>query len=270
MIMNNISKKSILLFYRSYLEHNFYNFDKTQIKNMFEKLDIKDYENQKKLNFIQRVNYKKHFNEYVNLFNLFFLLYHLKYYTEKLDKSIFYQDFEKAKIAFDNVSKFFLLTTSIFTDLELLIRDNFKLDIKFFSFDYKRFFDNLKDSIFVYEKKTESEKFKFLIRSDIRLLEDRINTYKFFLPYFTIIISPYFKKKDKDSAINVLKVLKIILNKSTLQYIQIQKKEVNFSKELIHRGNRDGTTRILGIFTRYNDDVYLFRCKRQFSCIFQK
>lgn len=255
--MKNSTKKSILLFYQSYKENAPYDFDSNQIKHLFEKFKIKKYDKNipKKL----KNNYLENSQEYSNLFSLFFLLYYIKYYTEKLDKSIFHQDFEKAKKAYDKVFTEFILVTTIFTELEVLFESKFSTDIKFFTFDYSRFFETLRNSIFIYERKPDSKKFKFLIRSDIRLLDDRINTFKFLLSFFFIIISPFYNQKHKDSALNVLKVLKIILNKSTLQYIQIQKKKVNFFKKVQYRGQKDGTTRILGIFTRYNDDVFLFR-----------
>ncbi len=257
--MKRKNRKTLLLFFRSYQENQNYTFDQAQIKNMFKDMGIKSYEKQKKLPKKIIRDYYTHSDKYEDLFALFFFLNHIKFATEKLDKSIFHQDFIKAKTAFDKVKREFLLTTKIFGELEDLIQYHFSTNIKLFTFDYTRFFDNLSKSILIYERRSYSEKFKELIRSDILLLEDRINTYKFILPFFIIILSPFYKKEYKDSAINVLRVLKILLNKSTLQYIQIQKKKVNFLKKVEKRGHRDGTTRILGIYTRYNDDVYLFR-----------
>lgn len=254
---NNI--KTLLFLYQCYKRESVYEFDNNQIKNMFRDLSIDDYDQDIKISRKYRKDFFNYSTYCSDLFSLFFLLNHINYYTEKLDKSIYFKDFEKAKNAFSKVYSDFTIIVTIFTKIELFVRDEFKIDFSFFTFEYNSFFKTLQKSITIYEDGKEEEKFKFFLNYDILQLENRITTYKFFLPLFIILLSPFYNKKYKNSAIKLILVLKKILNKSNLQYIQIQKKNVKFLKLKSRRGHKDGTTRILGIFTRFNDDVYLFR-----------
>lgn len=254
---NNI--KTLVFLYQCYKKEIVYNFDKNQIKNMFRDLSINDYEQDIKIPRKSRKEFYNYSSYCSDLFSLFFLLNHINYYTEKLEKSIYLKAFDKARKAFDKVYSDFTIIVSLFTKVEIFVRDKFNIDFSFFIFEYNNFFKTLQNSITIYEHGKEEDKYKFFLNYDILQLENRISTYKFFLPLFIIILSPFYNKKYKASAIKLIIVLKKILNKSKLQYIQIQKKNVKFLKRIKRRGHRDGTTRILGIFTRFNDDVYLFR-----------
>lgn len=96
-----------------------------------------------------------------------------------------------------------------------------------------------------------------LIKKDLVYIRDKMNLCKFMLPLYLIMNSSFYGQKTKKYARITLDDFRNMLQDTTLQYLKLQTKKLTGVKS--KRNSDNGTTRILGVFTRKNEDIYLFR-----------
>lgn len=96
-----------------------------------------------------------------------------------------------------------------------------------------------------------------LIKKDLEFIKGKMNLCKFLIPLYLMRNSPFYGEKIKKYARITLDDFRTMLQDSTLQYLKLQTKKMTGAKS--ERNSDNGTTRILGVFTRKNEDIYLFR-----------
>lgn len=253
-----VFNKTICLCYNKYLEESCYNFEKDKIEKLFQQNDINLNLTLEPFND-SNTNYTE--LNYSNIFDIFFNLYYFNDYANSIVSYLYDEEKVLKKI---EVFEFHLSSLIVsLSSIELALSKNNQLTTKYYRFDYQSTLLQLKTFITEYERDSNDIKtqmfLKDFIKYEINDLKERINIYKFVFPLQVILISPFFKKQTKFFAKTLYNVFRILFENSYIKQLVIQTRNLAIRKRVNKRRNTDGTSRILGLFAKKNDDLFLFR-----------
>lgn len=243
---------SLQLCYRAYKHLDLYKCNESQVNVLNAKIGIEDIELDEDFSTDEELYFAQ-------LYVIFFELNYLHFTLKKIIKCLDLSQYEKALTKTQELEADIQLLFSFLSSIELYISNNY---VQFNSFITPlpiNFFKTLKRSIILLRANKFPEYQDAFIRLDVSLLTSKLNVIKFLYPlYFMIVLSTY-NTEYKNYSKRLLFEMNKILGSSGLQYIQLQQMRFDKNKPIDLRGVSAGTTRVLGIFTRDNDDIYLFR-----------
>lgn len=239
--------KSMLSFYHEYLECH-----KRAKNDIQTKFYIQNFGLSKK---ILSDNENKELKAFI--FFVFLKLEYIDYSIDKVEKCIVLDQYEKA----------YKKGIRLFRELKLIIKALGKIDeiIKtktrgfpeFNWFDVDRFEILTTVNLQKILQNNQDSLCKELVIKDLDLIRSKMNLYKFMVPLYLMMTSSFYSQKTNHYARKTLGVFRTMLQDSSLQCITLQTKNLTGAKS--KRNSYNGTTRILGVFTRENEDIYLFR-----------
>lgn len=189
------------------------------------------------------------------IFFVFLRLEYIDFSIEKVAKCVFFNQFEKAHRKSRHLFRMIKLIVDVLNMIDQIVKMRYSQAFNWFDVEFfkKLMMNNLEELQSDPSDIIRGE----LIKKDLVYIKDKMNLCKFMLPLYLIMNSSFYGEKMKKYARITLDDFRTLLQDASLQYLKLQTKKMTGVKS--KRSSDNGTTRILGIFTRKNEDIYLFR-----------
>ena len=191
------------------------------------------------------------------IFFVFLRLEYIDFSIDKVEKCVELKQYEKAYRKGLRLFRILKLVVRALNKIDQIIkkiRSDFP-DFVWFNVEY--FEEIMMNNLDSFRLNPNDVILPELIKIDLEFIKCKMNLCKFMIPLYLIMNSFFYSEKTKKYARITLYKFRTMLQDASLQYLKLQKKRLTGNKS--QRNSDNGTTRILGVFTRKNEDIYLFR-----------
>lgn len=189
------------------------------------------------------------------IFFVFLRLEYIDFSIDKVAKCVILGQFEKAHRKGLYLFQMIKLVVAALNRIDRIVKMRYSQEFEWFDVEsFEKLTMNNLEEIRLNSQDVICEE---LVKKDLVYIKEKMNLCKFLVPLYLMMISSFYGEKMRKYARMTLDDFRAMLQDATLQYLKLQTKKMTGVKS--KRNSNNGTTRILGVFTRKNEDIYLFR-----------
>lgn len=189
------------------------------------------------------------------IFFVFLRLEYIDFSIDKVAKCVILGQFEKAHRKGLYLFQMIKLVVAALNRIDRIVKMRYSQEFEWFDVEsFEKLTMNNLEEIRLNSQDVICEE---LVKKDLVYIKGKMNLCKFLVPLYLMMISSFYGEKTKKYARITLDNFRTMLQDATLQHLKLQTKKMTGIKS--KRNSDNGTTQILGVFTRKNEDIYLFR-----------